>query len=52
MTTTDIEALAAKLEHRAKTYSWDSISFYASDATLMRQAAAALRAQREALAMR
>ena len=41
----DVRELIERLEKRAKTYSWDSTTFYASDADLMLRAAASLRAK-------
>lgn len=37
--------LIERLRHRAATYSWDSTTFYTSDARMMGQAAAALTTQ-------
>jgi hypothetical protein len=41
-----MDDLVEQLDKRASTYSWDSVTFYASDADMMRQAAAEIRSLR------
>ena len=45
-----MDDLVEQLDKRASTYSWDSVTFYASDADMMRQAAAEIRTLREQVA--
>jgi hypothetical protein len=45
-----MDDLVEQLDKRANTYSWDSATFYISDANMMRQAAAEIRSLREQVA--
>jgi hypothetical protein len=45
-----MDDLPDQLDKRANTYSWDSTTFYISDANIMRQAAAEIRRLRERVA--